>query len=461
MMRMTLRLRFIACVAAAALVLGLGVHADAPFVYAIKGARVVTVTSSPISNGTVVIRNGLIDAVGADVQPPADAVVIDGAGLTVYPGLIDMGSSVGLDIQVPAQQPQTVRSTDEAERWKRSVVLRADVNAADHVKLDAPELSRLATSGITTVLATPPGVLIKGQSALVNVTTPEVEPSVGAIATPRSGVSVVRAPVALHVEFQNPRGDVYPASLLGAIAFVRQSFIDAQYQQLLEQRYQKSPAGMLRPPFDPALEAMQPALAARLPVAFEAGLEREVLRALRMAKEFKLDPIITGAHEADLAAADLKAQNARVIYSLNFPTRPRTLAPDADEPARELRLRAHVSKAPASLEKAGIVFAFSSGGLSDTHDFLRNVAKAVKDGLADDAAVRALTINAARIAGAADRLGSIEKGKMANLVVADGDLFADRTKIKNVFIDGRQVDLEALGDGAPRGRGRGAGPGAR
>ena len=140
-----------------------------------------------------------------------------------------------------------------------------------------------------------------------------------------------------------------------------------------------------------------------------------------MAKEFKLDPIITGAHEADLAAADLKAQNARVIYSLNFPTRPRTLAPDADEPARELRLRAHVSKAPASLEKAGIVFAFSSGGLSDTHDFLRNVAKAVKDGLADDAAVRALTINAARIAGAADRLGSIEKGKMANLVVATGD----------------------------------------
>ena len=139
MMRMTLRLRFIACVAAAALVLGLGVHADAPFVYAIRGARVVTVTSSPISNGTVVIRNGLIDAVGADVQPPADAVVIDGAGLTVYPGLIDMGSSVGLDIQVPAQQPQTVRSTDEAERWKRSVVLRADVNALDHVKLDAPE----------------------------------------------------------------------------------------------------------------------------------------------------------------------------------------------------------------------------------------------------------------------------------------------------------------------------------
>ena len=254
----------------------------------------------------------------------------------------------------------------------------------DHAPL-TKATTQLATSGITTVLATPPGVLIKGQSALVNVTTPEVEPSVGAIATPRSGVSVVRAPVALHVEFQNPRGDVYPASLLGAIAFVRQSFIDAQYQQLLEQRYQKSPAGMLRPPFDPALEAMQPALAARLPVAFEAGLEREVLRALRMAKEFKLDPIITGAHEADLAAADLKAQNARVIYSLNFPTRPRTLAPDADEPARELRLRAHVSKAPASLEKAGIVFAFSSGGLSDTHDFLRNVAKAVKDGLSKNA----------------------------------------------------------------------------
>src|SRR6185503_1943570 len=127
-----------------------------------------------------------------------------------------------------------------------------------------------AAGGVTSVLATPPGILFKGQSALVNVTTPEFEPIVGAVAEPRAGISVVRSPVALHVELTRVGGDGYPAALLGGIAFVRQSFIDAQYQQLVDQRYQKAPAGHARPAFDPALAAIQPALAGRLPVAFEA-----------------------------------------------------------------------------------------------------------------------------------------------------------------------------------------------
>ena len=448
-------IRFGACAIAAALAFGLAARAEAPHVYVIRGARVVTVSGAPVASGTVVLRNGLIESVGADVQPPADAVSLDGAGLTVYPGLIDMGTTAGVDIQVITQQPATIRTFDEAERWKRSLVLRADVMAAEHVKLDAPELSRLAGVGITSVLATPPGVLFKGQSALLNITTPEEEPIVGAIAASRAGVNVVRSPVALHVEFQPPRGDGYPAALLGAIAFVRQTFIDAQYQQALEQRYQKSPAGMVRPAFEPALDAMQPALAGRIPVAFDAALQREVVRALEMAKEFKLVPIIAGGHEADLAAADLKAQNAKVIFSLNYPTRSRALAPDADEPARELRLRAHAPKAPAGLAKAGVPFAFSSAGLSNASDFLKNAARAVKEGLPADAAVRALTLDAAKIAGVGDRLGSIEKGKIANLVVTDGDLFAERTKIKYVFVDGRRVSLEPPETPAGRGRGRG------
>jgi len=174
-----------------------------------------------------------------------------------------------------------------------------------------------------------------------------------------------------------------------------------------------------------------------------------------MAKEFNLSPIVTGGHEADLVAADLKAQSAKVIFSLNYPARPRALAPDADEPARELRLRAHAPKAPAGLAKAGVPFAFSSSGLTNASDFVKNAARAVKEGLATDAAVRALTLDAARIAGVADRLGSLEKGKIANLTVTDGDLFADRTKIKYVFVDGRRVNLNV--EEAPQGRGRGRG----
>src|SRR5262249_15564521 len=189
--------------------------------------------------------------------------------------------------------------------------------------------------------------------------------------------------------------------------------------------------------------------------AFEANEARQILRALKMAKELKLEPIVTGARHADEVAPDLKAQNVRVIYSLNYPQRPRALAPDADEPLSTLRTRAEAPKVPGELAKAGVTFAFSSAGLADPKDFVRNAAKAVKAGLAEDAAVRALTIAAATIAGAGDRLGSIEKGKLANLIVADGSLFEEKTKITRVFVEGRPVALDAPAPPAGRGPGRG------
>lgn len=449
---MTTRLRFMACAAAVAAALAAGARADAPNVYAIRGARIVTAAGAPIASGTLVMRNGLIEAVGPSVPAPPDAIVIDGAGMTVYPGLIDMGNATGLDVQVNLTQPETLRTSEEAERWKRGVIFRPDLEAANHVRPDVPELSKLTATGVTSVLATPPGVVVKGQSALLNVVGPVDEPQIGGVGDYRRGLQVVRTPVALHVEFPgNVRGDGYPVSLLGVISFVRQSFLDAQHQQLAQQRYERAKTGASRPPYDPALEALQPALAGRMPVAFEASLAREIRRVLDMAKEFKLNPLITGARETDQVAADLKAANARVIYSLNFPVRSQLLPPDADEPVRELRARVQAPKAPAALEKAGIMFAFSSSGLKESRDFVRNAARVVKDGLPAEAAIRALTINAATIAGAGDRLGSLEKGKIANVIVTDGDLFEDRTKVKHAFVDGRMVVI----DDAPQPSGRG------
>ena len=122
---------------------------------------------------------------------------------------------------------------------------------------------------------------------------------------------------------------------------------------------------------------------------------------------------------------------------------------------RELRARAQAAKTPAALEKGGIVFAFSSGNLQQPRDFVRNAARAVKEGLPSEAAVRALTINAAQIAGAAERLGSLEKGKIANVIVTDGDLFEDRTRVVHIFVDGRKVEPEAPAPTGGRGRGRG------
>jgi imidazolonepropionase-like amidohydrolase len=260
--------------------------------------------------------------------------------------------------------------------------------------------------------------------------------------------------VALHVNF-NPGGGPYPASLVGAISFVRQSFLDAAWQRQALKHYEKNPATP-RPVWDPALNGLLPAIDRQIPVAFQADEAREIARVLRMAKELNLRPIMTGARHADEMAAELKAANTPVIYSLNYPTRPRTLPPDADESLATLRTRANAPKTPGALSKAGVTFAFESGGLSQARDFVRNAGRAVTDGLPPAAALRALTIDAARIAGAGDRVGSLEKGKIANVIVTSGDLFADGTRIRHVFIDGRAVNIEGV-DAPAGGRGRGRG----
>ena len=429
-------------------------RADVPHVFAIKGARIVTVAGTPIASGTIVVRNGLIDAVGADVAVPSTATVIEGAGLTVYPGLIDMGTSTG--VEVPTPTPPTFRTTAEAERFRRSTNFRPDLDAASHLRADSPELTRFASAGITSVLATPPNGIFKGQSALVNVAGSVTErPQIGDVGDYREGLQVVRTPVALHVDYGGGggRGGGYPVSLMGVISFVRQHFIDARYQRALQERYAKAAnTGTPRPNYDASLNALQPALDGKLPVAFEANAAREILRVLEMAREFKLDPIVTGAGEANDVAEDLKGRNVRVIYNVNYPTRSRSLPPDADEPLSVLRARANAPKVPAALQKAGVTFAFSSAGLRDPRDFVRNVARAVRKGLPADAALRALTADAAKIAGAADRLGTLEKGRIANLLVTEGDIFDNAMKVKHVFVDGRMVNVE---EAPPQTGGRG------
>ena len=355
--------RFSAGALAIAVALVVNARADAPHIYAIRGARIVPVSSAPIPSGTIVIRNGRIDAVGANVQVPTDAHVIDGNGLTVYPGLIDMANSTGLDIQINRQMPQTINTTEDAERWKRDLILRPSVNAADHLQ-ESDDLARYANAGITSVLSVPPGVVVKGRSALVNVTAPVDEPQIGNVGDYRVGIQVVRTPVALHLAFGTAGGGSYPASLMGVISFVRQTWLDAQHQALVAERAAKN--GGVRPPYDPSLEALQPALEGKLPVAFEVNSAREIRRALAMAKEFKLRPVISGAREADEVVDDLKAQNASVIYNVNYPTRSRALAPDADEPINTLRMRANAPKVPGALEQAGITFAFSGAGIRGT-----------------------------------------------------------------------------------------------
>ena len=310
--------------------------------------------------------------------------------------------------------------------------------------------------------AVPPAGLFKGQSALINVMAPPAESDVSRVAGYRRGAVVIASPVAQHVSFTGRAGGPgYPEALLGQIAFVRQAFYDARWQKearVWVEKHKDQP----RPDFEPTLDALAPALDRRMPVSFEAGELREILRALAMAKEFNLDPIVTGGIEADEAIADLKAANAKVILTFV----PADAAggrgasgrgAGADVAIRVTRMQQHAPKVAAALDKAGIPYAFASEGLQNPSEFLRGVSRAVREGgLTEDQALRALTVNAAKMAGASDRVGAIAKGKMANVIMADGDLFNDTTHVRRVFVGGWPVNLDVPAVVTPGGR-RGGG----
>jgi hypothetical protein len=219
--------------------------------------------------------------------------------------------------------------------------------------------------------------------------------------------------------------------------------LDAQRYRDLQAAYARNPRGMRRPDNDPSLAALQPVLSKELPVVMLADSRREIERALDLASEFGLRPIIAGGEEAWRVAERLKRENVPVIATLNFPRRPATMDADADpEPIRVLQQRVDVPRNPGRLAVAGVRVAFTSGGVAMT-DYLGNLRKAVTDGMPKDQALRALTMTPAELFGVADRLGSIETGKIANLTLVRGDLFENGSRVTQVFVDGRPFNVRA------------------
>ena len=452
-------------------------------VYAITGARIHTVSGAPIPNGTVVVRNGVIEDVGPGITVPAGAMTIDAAGLNLYPGLIDMANSTPLEAGDDAAAAAAggrggggggrgggtqFATLEEAERAKRESILRPHYLAAENLRAGTPELQALASAGVTTVLAVPAQGIFKGQSALVNVVIPPDDPQISTLADYRRGLAVVKSPVALHVNMAGRGGGAgYPGALLGTIAFTKQGFLDAQWQRDAEAAYQKGGGRGPRPVFEPVLDAMRPALARQMPVAFDVSEGREIDRALDMAAQFGLDPIVVGAASAGERRAELAAAKARVILSLNLPGPTGQGGGGAPQGGgrgggggasqRQTQFQQNAPKVPAALAQANVPFAFTSGGAAPAV-FVRNAGRVIKEGgLSADVVLRVLTLDAARLAGAADRTGSIERGKIANIVVTEGDLF-DGGRVRHVFIDGRPIDLTEppAAPGAGRG-GRGGG----
>ena len=435
--------------------------AQAPSAVAIRNAKIVTVSGPVIAKGTVVVRNGLIEAVGENVQVPADAWVVDGEGMTVYPGLIDALSTVGMPGAAPAAAAAgggrggrnaaqatpaaaaapAPRSNGPEDRPQTTSWLLA----ADEVQASDRRIETVRGSGITTVVTYPERGIFAGQGAVIDLISGE-----------KAGEMVVASPTGQYIAlgrggFGGGGGGGFPASLMGVLAYVHQIYLDAEHYKLVKAAYDKNPSGMQRPQYDRALEGVIDSKRILLP----ANREVEIDRMIHFSAELKQPTILYGAREAYRpdAVALLKKAGMPVLVSMHWPEPGRGADVHLeDETLRQLETYDMAASAPALLQKAGVKFALYADGLDAPRDIQRAVKKAMDAGLSREDALRALTLTPAEIYGVSDRVGSIEKGKIGNLVVTKGDIFENSTKIEMVFIDGKKYTPAA----EPATGGRGA-----
>ncbi len=422
-----------------------GLRENPPKVFAFTNAKIVQAPGKVIDKGTVVIRNGIIEAVGTNVQIPSDAQVIDLSGKILYPGFIDLYTNYGMP--KPAERARSEEQQPQQPEVKKAGAGNWNPNVLSHnlavekFSPDPKEAEKLRAQGFTVVLSVPREGIFKGRSALVM------------LADGKSPNDVVIKPiVAQHIAFVRGFGrDVYPNSLMGNIALIRQTFLDAQWYASAWDAFTRNPS-LPRPEANSSLEALQSTLKGE-PVTFEANDELDFLRCAKIAKEFSLNAWIVGSGYEYRRAEAIKNTGFPVILPVNFPKPPDVENPD-DAEQIDLRTLKHWYNAPENpkrLNDVGVTFAFTTYRLENTSEFLQKVREAVQRGLPENVALSALTLTPAKLLGLDKLLGSIEPGKMANFIITDKNIFDDNAKILQVWIDGEKYDVEGMPEFDPRG----------
>ena len=409
-------------------------HPDAPGHFAITNARIVTVSGPTIASGTVVVEDGIIRAVGQNVSVPAGAWVIDGSGMTVYPGLIDAFSTLGH----PAPRGGAQGGPEPAHSWgpEDRPGTFTWMSAADELSASDDRIERWHDAGFTSAITTREAGYFPGRAAVINLDT----------RADRARRLVVAPLDVQRINLQARGVPGYPGSLLGSFAYVKQLYEDAAYYDRLWDAYEASRAGQARPEYDRALEPLR----GSAPVLFPGSDRKEIQRAIRTGAEIGRPVIVYGAQAAWDAADVLRESSTPALVNIDWPTPPREPDPEAEPDLGTLRAWEHAASTPAALHEAGVTFALYAGALSNPADAHGRIRKAIEAGLPQDAAVRAVTLEPARIFGVSDRLGSIEAGKIANLVMTEGDLFAEGTRVRRVIVDGRPVTINQTGGGTAR-----------
>jgi imidazolonepropionase-like amidohydrolase len=415
-----------------------GLRDQPPGVHALTGARIVAAPGRIHENATVVIRDGVIEAVGPGAAVPADARIWRLDGRTIYAGFIDAYSHAGVHQAVP--DPDEEEPARGAVHWTPQV--RAHERASSVYAPDGA-VAALRNQGVTVLMAAPRLGLFRGTTTVV------------ALGDGPAARQVVRADVAQAVALRRDtdvdRG--YPTSAMGAIALIRQTLHDADWHTRARAAWEREPRATPRPEHNAALAALAPVVRGDQPLLVEARGEEEVLRALTFRDEFPLRLMILGSGAEYRLLDHARVIDVPLILPVDFP-RP----PEADRAERalnlslaELRHWHYAPENPARLAAAGVEFAFTAHGLRESGDFLPNIRRAVQRGLPAEAALAALTTVPARYLGIERTHGSLEPGKAASLVVASGDLFREGGRIEAVWVDGRRYDPAPAPTADPRG----------
>ncbi len=430
-----------------------GIRQNTPAVHAFTNVRIVISPGRVIAKGTLVVRDGMIEAVGANVKVPADASVRDMTGMTIYPGLIESYT----DADLPKKSGGSGRESgggggrgsrgDEetgaaggARYWNSNV--RSSVSAAELFTPDEKENEKLRAMGFTVAQLVPPDGILRGATAVVM------------LGEGNPGELIVKKDVAQAGTLARQRGsgEPYPNSLMGSVALVRQALLDARWHADAQSASRQHPDEP-RPEYVSDLAALGDLIDGKQPLLMDAADENDLLRVASIAKEFSLRLWVRGSGSEYARLQEVRGAKVPLILPVNFPETPavRTSEDALGVSLAALRYWDEAPENPKRLNDAGVEFSLTTALLKDVGDFSKNVRTAVERGLPADAALAALTTRPARLLGIDKDVGTLERGKLANFVITDGDLFGEKTTVLETWVSGKKYPVKPAPDVDPRG----------
>lgn len=408
--------------------------------FVLKNATIIPQPGQMIEKGQILIKDGLIEAVGKTVTAPSNAKVIDADSMYIYPGFIEGLSHTGVPRPKNDERPPQIK--DPGNPPNDAAGIQPERSVTELLDASESSIAGMRKLGFTAAHVVPYGSMLPGKGAIIllNGDSPEE--------------MVLAANTSLFSQLQGARR-VYPATTMAVMSKWRELYKQAMQAQTHEKNYKKNPRGMSRPAYDGVLEAFYPVLDKTLPVFFTAEGVQDAYRVMALQKELDFPLVLAELKQGFYMTDDLKAKGFPLMLSLDIPESKEEKKKEGeddkekkemDEEQMALKKRrdesvaSHQSQA-ATLSKAGLEFAFSTLEVKSS-DFKKNMMTMIEKGLSEEKALASLTTVPAKMLGMSEMLGTLEKGKIANMVITDKPYFSKESNVRYVFVDGVSFELE-------------------